>query len=142
MILKAVPPQEQLFKIKVEPVNSIIVLLFWHVQRNYSCSMPVALVFRAYYASLRNPRITSKGHQHQRPSLVYQYDPGTDQEPDPTPAVCFDTRANRTAYRFCRLQANRQETPEDILPAVPGYQTHRGRVEHSGDRTGWMRPMM
>ncbi len=80
-----------------------------------------ALVFRAYYALIRSPRLTSKGKntnaqfgftnalvellQKQKPSHM---------------AVCFDTAAPTERHTdFADYKANRQETPEDIKLAVP-----------------------
>jgi DNA polymerase I len=81
----------------------------------------MALVFRAYYALLSNPRITSKGRNtnaqfgftnavvdlinNQRPSHM---------------AVCFDTEAPTERHTdFADYKANRQEAPEDLLSALP-----------------------
>ncbi len=81
----------------------------------------MALVFRAYYSLVRSPRITSKGRNtnaqfgftntlaelinNQKPTHI---------------AVCFDTHAPTERHtNFADYKANRQETPEDILSAVP-----------------------
>jgi DNA polymerase-1 len=81
----------------------------------------MALVFRAYYALIRNPRITSKGYNtnaqfgftntllelinNQKPSHM---------------AVCFDTHAPTERHTdFADYKANRQEAPEDLLNALP-----------------------
>lgn len=80
-----------------------------------------ALIFRAYYALAKSPRITSYGKntnaqfgflntlleliQNQKPSHL---------------AVCFDTKDKTERHEdFADYKANRQETPEDILSAVP-----------------------
>jgi len=80
-----------------------------------------ALIFRAYYALVRSPRITSKGRNtnaqfgftntlaellnNQKPTHI---------------AVCFDTAAATERHTsFADYKANRQETPEDISSAVP-----------------------
>jgi DNA polymerase I len=80
-----------------------------------------ALIFRAYYALIRSPRITSKGRNtnaqfgftntlidlinNQRPSHM---------------AVCFDTHAPTERHTdFADYKANRQEAPEDLLAAIP-----------------------
>lgn len=80
-----------------------------------------ALIFRAYYAFIRNPRITSKGLntsavfgfllaleevlQKQKPSHI---------------AVVFDTSAPTFRHEmFSDYKANRDETPEDIRKAIP-----------------------
>jgi DNA polymerase-1 len=80
-----------------------------------------ALVFRAYYALIRNPRITSKGRNTNAQfgftnTLI---DLITNQKPTHM-AVCFDTHALTERHTdFADYKANRQETPEDILAAVP-----------------------
>jgi DNA polymerase-1 len=80
-----------------------------------------ALVFRAYYALIRNPRITSKGKNTNAQfgftnTLVELI---TKQKPTHM-AVCFDTAAPTERHTdFVEYKANRQEAPEDILAAVP-----------------------
>ncbi len=80
-----------------------------------------ALVFRAYYALIRNPRITSKGKNTNAQfgftnTLVELI---TKQKPSHM-AVCFDTSAPTERHTdFADYKANRQETPEDISAAVP-----------------------
>lgn len=80
-----------------------------------------ALVFRAYYALIRNPRITSKGRNTNAQfgftnTLI---DLIKNQQPTHM-AVCFDTHAPTERHTdFADYKANRQETPEDILSAVP-----------------------
>jgi DNA polymerase-1 len=80
-----------------------------------------ALIFRSYYAFIKNPRITSKGLntsaifgflltleevlQKQKPSHI---------------AVVFDTPTPTFRHEmFKEYKANRDETPEDIKKAVP-----------------------
>ncbi len=80
-----------------------------------------ALVFRAYYALIRNPRLTSKGKNTNAQfgftnTLVELI---TKQKPSHM-AVCFDTAAATERHTdFAEYKANRQETPEDISAAVP-----------------------
>ncbi len=80
-----------------------------------------ALVFRAYYALIRNPRITTKGRNTNAQfgftnTLI---DLINNQHPTHM-AVCFDTSALTERHTdFADYKANRQETPEDILSAVP-----------------------
>lgn len=80
-----------------------------------------ALVFRAYYALIRNPRITSKGKNTNAQfgftnTLVELINK---QKPSHM-AVCFDTAAPTERHTdFADYKANRQETPEDISEAVP-----------------------
>ena len=80
-----------------------------------------ALVFRAYYALIRSPRITSKnkntnaqfGFTNTLVELI------TKQKPTHM-AVCFDTHDPTERHTdYADYKANRQETPEDILLAVP-----------------------
>ncbi|MFY7880319.1 MAG: DNA polymerase I [Lacibacter sp.] len=81
----------------------------------------LALVFRAYYALIRNPRITSKGRNTNAQfgftnALV---DLINKQKPSHM-AVCFDTKAPTERHTdFADYKANRQEAPEDLLEAIP-----------------------
>src|SRR3982751_3456412 len=80
-----------------------------------------ALIFRAYYALIRNPRITSKGRNTNAQFGVTNtlIDLITNQKPSHM-AVCFDTAAPTERHTdFANYKANRQETPEDISAAVP-----------------------
>src|SRR5205085_5922562 len=80
-----------------------------------------ALVFRAYYALIRNPRVTSKGRNTNAQfgftnALVELINK---QKPSHM-AVCFDTHAPTERHTdFADYKANRQEAPEDILSAIP-----------------------
>jgi DNA polymerase-1 len=80
----------------------------------------MALIFRAYYALIRAPRITSKGRNTNAQfgftnALI---DLINNQRPTHM-AVCFDTHAPTERHTdFADYKANRQETPEDILSAV------------------------
>ena len=81
----------------------------------------MALIFRAYYALIRNPRITSKGRNTNAQfgftnTLVELLN---NQKPTHM-AVCFDTHAPTTRHDdFTDYKANRQEAPEDLIAAVP-----------------------
>ncbi len=81
----------------------------------------LALVFRAYYALIRNPRITSKGRNTNAQfgftnALI---DLINKQKPSHM-AVCFDTKAPTERHTdFADYKANRQEAPEDLLEAIP-----------------------
>ncbi|MFT3682068.1 MAG: DNA polymerase I [Ferruginibacter sp.] len=80
-----------------------------------------ALIFRAYYALIRNPRITSKGRNTnaQFGFTNTLLDLLNNQKPTHM-AVCFDTHAPTERHTdFADYKANRQETPEDISSAVP-----------------------
>jgi DNA polymerase-1 len=81
----------------------------------------MALIFRAYYALIRNPRVTSKGRNTNAQfgftnTLI---DLITNQKPSHM-AVCFDTHAPTERHTdFADYKANRQEAPEDLLSAIP-----------------------
>ncbi len=83
-----------------------------------------ALVFRAYYALIRSPRITSKGRNTNAQfgftnTLI---DLINNQKPTHM-AVCFDTHAPTERHTdFADYKANRQETPEDIRSSIPDIQ--------------------
>lgn len=80
-----------------------------------------ALIFRAYYALIRNPRITSKGKNTNAQfgftnTLI---DLLNKQKPTHM-AICFDTAAPTERHTdFAEYKANRQEAPEDLLLAIP-----------------------
>lgn len=80
-----------------------------------------ALIFRAYYALIRTPRLTSKGKNTNTQfgftnTLVELIN---NRKPSHM-AVCFDTAALTERHTdFADYKANRQEAPEDILAAVP-----------------------
>ena len=80
-----------------------------------------ALIFRAYYALIRSPRITSRGRNTNAQfgftnTLI---DLLNKQKPTHM-AVCFDTSAPTERHTdYTDYKANRQETPEDILLSVP-----------------------
>jgi DNA polymerase-1 len=80
-----------------------------------------ALVFRAYYALIRNPRITSKGRNTNAQFGFTNTLIDLIKNQNPTHmAVCFDTHALTERHTdFADYKANRQETPEDISAAVP-----------------------
>src|SRR6516165_8631171 len=81
----------------------------------------LALIFRAYYALIRNPRITSKGKNTnaQFGFINTLIDLINNQQPTHM-AVCFDTEAPTERHvDFTEYKANRQEAPEDLLVAIP-----------------------
>jgi DNA polymerase I len=81
----------------------------------------LALVFRAYYALIRNPRLTSKGRNTnaQFGFTTTLYDLINKEKPTHL-AVCFDTHAPTERHTdFAAYKANRQEAPEDLLDALP-----------------------
>ena len=80
-----------------------------------------ALIFRAYYALIRSPRITSKGKNTnaQFGFTNTLMDLLNKQKPTHM-AVCFDTSAPTERHTdFADYKANRQEAPEDILLSIP-----------------------
>lgn len=80
-----------------------------------------ALIFRAYYALVRSPRMTSQGRNTnaQFGFTNTLTDLLNNQKPTHM-AVCFDTAAPTERHTdFTDYKANRQETPEDIRSAVP-----------------------
>ncbi len=80
----------------------------------------MALIFRAYYALIRNPRLTSKGKNTNAQfgftnALV---DLINNQKPSHM-AVCFDTAAPTERHtEFEAYKANRQEAPEDLIGSL------------------------
>ncbi|MFL5811304.1 MAG: DNA polymerase, partial [Flavisolibacter sp.] len=80
-----------------------------------------ALIFRAYYALIRNPRITSKG---KNTNAQFGFtntiiDLINNQKPTHM-AVCFDTAAPTERHTdFEQYKAHRQEAPEDLKEAIP-----------------------
>ena len=81
----------------------------------------MALIFRAYYALIRNPRVTSKGKNTNAQfgftnTLIELLN---NQKPSHM-AVCFDTHAPTERHTdFADYKANRQEAPEDLMNAIP-----------------------
>ena len=81
----------------------------------------MALIFRAYYALIRSPRITSKGKntnaQFGFTSTLLDL---INKEKPTHLAVVFDTSAPTERHvEFEAYKANRQETPEDLSIAIP-----------------------
>jgi DNA polymerase I len=80
-----------------------------------------ALIFRAYYALIRNPRVTSKGKNTnaQFGFTNTLLDLLNNQKPTHI-AVCFDSPGETERHiDFADYKANRQEAPEDLLLAIP-----------------------
>ena len=81
----------------------------------------MALIFRAYYALIRNPRLTTKG---KNTNAQFGFtntlaDLINNQKPSHM-AICFDTAAPTERHTdFEAYKANRQDAPEDILSAIP-----------------------
>lgn len=83
-----------------------------------------ALIFRAYYALIRNPRMTSTGRntnaQFGFTNTLFEL---IQKEKPSHMAVCFDVEGTTERHTdFADYKANRQETPEDLLAAVPDIQ--------------------
>lgn len=81
----------------------------------------LALIFRAYYALIRNPRLTTKGKNTnaQFGFINTLLDLINNQKPTHM-AVCFDTQAPTERHtEFSDYKANRQEAPEDLMAAIP-----------------------
>ena len=94
---------------------------FYKMQKKFFLLDAMALVFRAYYALIRSPRLTSKGKNTnaQFGFTNTLMDLINNQKPSHI-AVCFDTHAPTERHTdFANYKANRQETPEDILSAIP-----------------------
>src|SRR6476620_2783573 len=77
----------------------------------------MALIFRAYYALLRNPRITSKGlNTNAQFGFTNTLFDLINREKPTHMGVCFDTFApTEREADFTEYKANRQKTPEDLL---------------------------
>lgn len=84
----------------------------------------MALIFRAYYALIRNPRITSKG---KNTNAQFGFtntiiDLITNQKPTHM-AVCFESPGPvERQTEYSEYKANRQEAPEDISASIPDIQ--------------------
>ena len=81
----------------------------------------MALIFRAYYALIRNPRITSKGKntnaQFGFTNTVIELI--NNQKPTHM-AVCFEsTTVTERETEYSDYKANRQQAPEDISASIP-----------------------
>lgn len=80
-----------------------------------------ALIFRAYYALIRNPRITSKGkNTNAQFGFTNTLIDLINREKPTHLAVCFDVEGKTERHTdFSDYKANRQETPEDLMEAIP-----------------------
>jgi DNA polymerase-1 len=80
-----------------------------------------ALIFRAYYALIRNPRITSKGRNtNAQFGFTNTLVELINKEKPTHLAVCFDVSGPTVRdLDFADYKANRQEAPEDLLAAIP-----------------------
>src|ERR1700722_17760984 len=81
----------------------------------------MALVYRAYYALIRNPRITSKGkNTNAQFGFTNTLLELITKEKPTHLAVVFDTAAPTERHTdFEAYKANRQEMPEDLSASIP-----------------------
>ncbi len=81
----------------------------------------MALIYRAYYALIRSPRITSKGRNtNAQFGFTTTLIDLINKEKPTHLAVVFDTSAPTERHTdFAAYKANRQETPEDLSAAIP-----------------------
>lgn len=81
----------------------------------------MALVYRAYYALIRNPRLTSTGRNTNAQFGFTNTLIDLIKKEQPTHmGVAFDTHAPTERHSdFVDYKANREDTPEDILSALP-----------------------
>ena len=81
----------------------------------------MALIYRAYYAMVKSPRITSKGVNTSATlgftNTLYEV---LRQEQPTHIAVAFDTGAPTLRHAdFAAYKANREATPDDIINSIP-----------------------
>ncbi|GAA4300414.1 DNA polymerase I [Compostibacter hankyongensis] len=81
----------------------------------------MALIYRAYYALIRSPRITSTGRNtNAQFGFTNALIELLNKEQPTHIAVAFDTHAPTERHSdFADYKANREDTPEDILSALP-----------------------
>jgi len=81
----------------------------------------MALIYRAYYALIRSPRITSKGRNtNAQFGFTTTLIDLINKEKPTHLAVVFDTMAPTERHTdFEAYKANRQEAPEDLISALP-----------------------
>ncbi len=81
----------------------------------------LALIYRSYYALIRNPRITSTGRNtNAQFGFTTTLVDLINKEKPTHMAVCFDTHAATERHTdFADYKANREEAPEDLILALP-----------------------
>ncbi|MEP7265523.1 MAG: DNA polymerase I, partial [Bacteroidota bacterium] len=81
----------------------------------------LALIYRSYYALLRNPRLTSNGRNtNAQFGFTTTLVELINKERPTHMAVCFDTHAPTERHTdFADYKANREEAPEDLIAAIP-----------------------
>lgn len=104
------------------PVLCITVIVyFYRMSKKLFLLDAMALIYRAYYALIRNPRLTSKGRNTnaQFGFTTTLLDLLNKEKPTHI-AVAFDTHAPTERHTdFADYKANREEAPEDILSSLP-----------------------
>ncbi len=80
----------------------------------------MALIYRAYYALIRSPRLTSQGRNtNAQFGMTNTIVDLLNKEKPSHMAVCFDTNAPTERHTdFTDYKANRQEAPEDLVGAL------------------------
>lgn len=80
----------------------------------------MALIYRAYYALIRNPRLTSKGRNtNAQFGFTTTLVDLINKEKPTHLAVCFDTEATTERHTdFTEYKANRQAAPEDLTGSL------------------------
>ncbi len=81
----------------------------------------MALIYRAYYALIRNPRLTTSGRNtNAQFGFTNTLLDLINKEKPTHMAVAFDTEAPTERHTsFVEYKANRQEAPEDLIDALP-----------------------
>jgi len=94
---------------------------FWRMQKKLFLLDAMALIYRAYYALIRNPRVTSTGRNtNAQFGFTTTLLDLINKEKPTHMAVAFDTHAPTERHiTFTEYKANRQDAPEDILDAIP-----------------------
>ena len=122
-----------------EEINGIEKLR-WSMDKKLFLLDAMALIFRAYYALIRAPRISSKGKNTNAQfgftnTLVELIN---NQKPSHM-AVCFDTEAPTDRHiDFTDYKANRQEAPEDLIIAIPDIKKIVTGIQYSHHGTRWL----
>ncbi len=99
----------------------MVIVYFYRMSKKLFLLDAMALIYRAYYALIRNPRLTSKGRntnaQFGFTSTLLDL---LNKEKPTHIAVAFDTHAPTERHTdFADYKANREEAPEDIIAALP-----------------------
>lgn len=94
---------------------------FYNMSKKLFLLDAMALIYRAYYALIRNPRITSQGRNTNAQFGFTNALIDLIKKENPTHmAVAFDTHAPTERHSdFADYKAHREDTPEDILSALP-----------------------